>query len=152
MDSSSSYPHDESIDYKNSYDNCNDNDDDDDDDEIHRMIERRNSDDSSSSSSIVVDSLVDVSKKCNTWVVEYCTMCTNYMDKQVQYESGIIMSQYVNNAANKATSLLSRPSAGTFDLQGSLAGYANCHNGNTTDNVRDMMFDEESVVESVISR
>ncbi|OEU08609.1 hypothetical protein FRACYDRAFT_249500 [Fragilariopsis cylindrus CCMP1102] len=144
MDSSSSYPHDEGIDYKNSHDNCNDNDD---DDEIHRMIERRNSDDSSSSS--IVDSLVDVSKICNTWVVEYCTMCTNYMDKQVQYETTGIMSQYVNNAANKATSLLSRP-AGTFDLQGSLAGYANCH-GNT-DNVRDMMFDEESVVESVISR
>ena len=142
MDSSSSYPHDESIDY-NDYA----------DDEIHRMIERRNSNDSSSSS-IVVDSLVDVSKICNTWVVEYCTMCTNYMDKQVQYETtGIVMSQYVNNAANKATSLLSRrPSAGTFDLQGSLAGYANCHIGNTTDNVRDMMFDEESVVESVISR
>ena len=140
MDSSSSYPHDESIDY-NDYA----------DDEIHRMIERRNSDDSSSSS--IVDSLVDVSKICNTWVVEYCTMCTNYMDKQVQYETntGIVMSQYVNNAANKATSLLSRP-AGTFDLQGSLAGYANCHIGNTTDNVRDMMFDEESVVESIISR
>ena len=133
-----SYPHDENENNNYDYDNCvNNNEDDENDDEQHRMIERRGSSESSTDSSIV-DSMVDVSKKCNTWVVEYCTMCTNYMDKQVQYE---VMSQ-----AAKATATALRP-AGTFDLQGSLAGYANCHH-----DVRDIMFDEESVVESVISR
>jgi hypothetical protein len=136
-----SYPHDENINYNYDYDNCNDNND---DDEMYRMIERRHSDESSSSSdSSIVDSLVDVSKKCNTWVVEYCTMCTNYMDKQVQYE---VMSQATTRGTTALSAIYQRP-AGTFDLQGSLAGYANCHH-----DVRDIMFDEESVVESVISR
>lgn len=139
-----SYPHDENENNNYDYDNCgnNNNDDDENDDEQHRMIERRGSSESSTDSSIV-DSMVDVSKKCNTWVVEYCTMCTNYMDKQVQYE---VMSQATTRGTTALSAIYQRP-AGTFDLQGSLAGYANCHH-----DVRDIMFDEESVVESVISR
>lgn len=96
----------------------------------------------------VVDSLVDASKKSSTWAVDYCGLCTNYMDKQVQYE---IMAQRFQGAAASAAEAASslRPS-GTFDLQAAVGA---CHqNFDDIKATAAMMFDEESVVESVVSR
>jgi len=126
------------------------------------VIKRSNSDDSSSSS-VVVDSMVTATKRCNTWVVDYCTMCTEYMDKQVQYE---IMAARFQGAAEAASATLrgggpasssaaaSTTDAGvgaaTFDLQGTVAS---CHqNFDDIKATAAMMFDEASVVESVDGR
>ena len=94
------------------------------------------------SSVSVVDSLVGTSKKTSSWVVDYCSMCTEYMDKQVQYE---IMAQRFQGAAEAASSSL-RP-AGTFDIQRAIGA---CHqNFDGIKRTAASMFDEESVVDSV---
>lgn len=113
----------------NSYTNANMNDD--------PLIIKRND-----SSVSVVDSIVDTTKKTSSWVVDYCSMCTEYMDKQVQYE---IMAQRFQGAAEAASSSL-RPS-GTFDIQGAIGA---CHQN--FDDIKATaagMFDEQSVVDSV---
>ena len=94
------------------------------------------------SSVSVVDSMVDTTKKTSSWVVDYCSMCTEYMDKQVQYE---IMAQRFQGAAEAASSTL-RPSA-TFDIQGAIGA---CHqNFDDIKATAASMFDEQSVVDSV---
>ena len=99
----------------------------------------------SDSNTSVVDSMVDATKKSTSWVVDTCSMCTEYMDKQVQYE---IMSQRFQGAAEAASASL-RPS-GTFDLQSAVGA---CHqNFDDIKATAAMMFDEESVVESVDHR
>lgn len=100
--------------------------------------------DSDSSAGSVVDSMVTATKRCNTWVVDYCAMCTEYMDKQVQHE---IMSARFQEAADAASNLRN---TGTFDLQGAVGA---CHqNFDDIAATAAMMFDEESVVESVDGR
>ena len=94
------------------------------------------------SSGSVVDSMVDATKRSTSWVVENCGMCTQYVDRQVQYE---IMAQRFQGAAHAATSSL-RPS-GTFDIEAAVAA---CHqNFDDIKATAAMMFDEDSVVESV---
>lgn len=135
------------------------------DDDSYRLLKRSPSDDSAiqannsraitassrrggDASSSIVDSLVDATKKCNRIVVDNCTVCTDYMDKQVQYE---VMQQ----AASAATSSLRRTSeqasSGTFDIKRAMM----CGAEEQYHEVADLaatMFDEQSVVESVISR
>lgn len=90
------------------------------------------------SNSSVVDTMVDATKKSSSWVISYCGMCTNYMDKQVQYE---IMAQRFQGAAEAV-----RPS-GTFDLQGAIGA---CHqNFDDIKATAASLFDEQSVVDSV---
>ena len=98
----------------------------------HLVIRRSNSNTS------VVDSIVDASKRSSTWAVNYCSICTNYMDKQVQYE---IMSQQLQGAADAI-----RP-AGTFDIQGAIASCQ--QNFDDIKATAAGMFDEQSVVDSV---
>ncbi|VEU34163.1 unnamed protein product [Pseudo-nitzschia multistriata] len=91
-----------------------------------------------SQKSAVVDSMVGASKNCSSWVVGYCGMCTDYMDKQVQYE---IMAQRFQETANNL-----KPT-GTFDIQKAMAS---CHsNFDDIKATAARMFDEDSVVESI---
>lgn len=102
-----------------------------------QLVIRRNN-----SNASVADNLVDASKRTSSWVVDSCGLCTNYMDKQVQYE---IMSQRIQGAAEAATAAI-RPS-GTFDIQGAIAS---CHqNFDDIKATAASMFDEQSVVDSV---
>jgi hypothetical protein len=113
-----------------SYTNANEN---------NYVIQRNNSNVS------VVDTMVDASKKSSSWVVDYCSMCTEYMDKQVQYEMMASKFQGAAEAAQAATATL-RPK-GSFDLQTAVGA---CHqNFDDIKATAKMMFDEESVVESV---
>merc|ERR1740130_1697271 len=54
-----------------------------------------------------VDSLVGATKKCNSLVLDYCSMCTGYMDKQVQYEVMQQSYQAMASDAAKATAVAS---------------------------------------------
>ena len=87
---------------------------------------------------VVVDSMVGASKNCSSWVVDSCGMCTDYMDKQVQYE---MMAQRFQDTAN------SLKSSGTFDIHKAVASCQS--NFDDIKATAAMMFDEESVVESV---
>jgi hypothetical protein len=96
------------------------------------------------SSSQVVDTIVNAAQVCNSLMSEYCGLCTFYIDKQVQYE-------LISSAAREPA--VSFPS-GTFDLQSE--DYFGV--GGRRVAARDvaaaamMLFDEESVVDSVASR
>jgi hypothetical protein len=98
------------------------------------------------SNTSVVDNMVNASKKSSSWIVESCGMCTEYMDKQVQYE---IMSQRFQGAAQAASSSL-RSTGANFDIHAAVGA---CHqNFDDIKATAAMMFDEESVVESVDMR
>ena len=98
------------------------------------------------SNTSVVDNMVNASKKSSSWIIESCGMCTGYMDKQVQYE---IMSQRFQGATEAASSSL-RSTAATFNIQAAVGA---CHqNFDDIKTTAAMMFDEESVVESVDMR
>eukprot|EP00537_Pseudo-nitzschia_pungens_P011294 CAMPEP_0172382542 /NCGR_PEP_ID=MMETSP1061-20121228/498_1 /TAXON_ID=37318 /ORGANISM="Pseudo-nitzschia pungens, Strain cf. pungens" /LENGTH=143 /DNA_ID=CAMNT_0013110465 /DNA_START=81 /DNA_END=513 /DNA_ORIENTATION=- len=88
--------------------------------------------------SAVVDTMVGATKNCSSWIVDYCGMCTEYMDKQVQYE---MMAQRFQDTAN------SLKPAETFDIQKAVASCRT--NFEDIKVTAAMMFDEESVVESV---
>mmetsp|Transcript_5904 Transcript_5904/g.12821 ORF Transcript_5904/g.12821 Transcript_5904/m.12821 type:complete len:120 (+) Transcript_5904:214-573(+) len=88
---------------------------------------------------VVVDSMVGASKNCSSWIVDSCGMCTGYMDKQVQYE---MMAQRFQDTANSLKS-----SGTTFDIQKAVASCQS--NFDDIKATAAMMFDEESVVESV---
>jgi len=106
--------------------------------------------DSADSSASVVDSMVTATKRCNTWVVDYCTMCTEYMDKQVQYEIMSARFQDLTRNNTVGTGSTSASTSTTFDLQGAVGA---CHqNFDDIAATAAMMFDEESVVESVDGR
>jgi hypothetical protein len=64
---------DNSINMPQHYDYHNDN-----DDSQHDIV--------SSSSSDLVDKVIRTSKVCSSMLLEYCSLCTVYIDQQVQYE------------------------------------------------------------------
>lgn len=96
---------------------------------------------STGDASAVVDSLVDANKTCSSWVINSCGFCTEYMDKQVQYE---MMAQRFQDTAR------SFKPTGTFDIQKAVASCQS--NFDDIKATAAMMFDEESVVESVDHR
>jgi len=116
---------------------------------------------SSSEHRTFVDNLVGATKKCNSLVLTYCSMCTGYMDKQVQYEVMQQSYQAMASDAAKATataaSMFQFPpssNAGSSNSSSVMTfDFANC---NYYDNdVQDMateMFDEDSVVDSISTR
>jgi len=101
--------------------------------------------------------MVDATKKSTSFVLKHCSMCTDYMEKQVQYE---VMSSQYQTAANVATAAYDRvnaaydqvrmPSSGTFDLEGAIR--ASMHNFDDVAKMASTMFDEDSVVDSVEAR
>ena len=76
--------------------------------------------------------VVQAATACNKLITENCGVCTLYCDKQVQYEAAV-MEQYVtgNALSNVFRSLDQRPELKEY---------------------KDMLFDEQSVVQSVSSR
>lgn len=149
-----------------------DADDHDDDNSLQFIIDRRRISSgvehnvngaSSSEHRTFVDNLVGATKKCNSLVLTYCSMCTGYMDKQVQYEVMQQSYQAMASDAAKATataaSMFQFPpssNAGTASSNSSSTmtfDFANC---NYYDHeVQDMateMFDEDSVVDSISMR
>jgi hypothetical protein len=101
----------------------------------------------SKSNSQVVDTIVNAAQICNSLVAEYCGLCTFYIDKQVQYEL----------ISNTTANVLPSASLSTFDLHAEYyLGHQNHqHSPRAARDVAEaarMLFDEESVVESVSSR
>ena len=76
--------------------------------------------------------VVKAAAVCNRMIVENCSLCTLYCDKQVQYETAV-MERYVTG---DALSDLFR----TLETNPEVQEY------------RERLFDEQSVVESVSSR
>lgn len=76
--------------------------------------------------------VVKAATACNRMIVENCSMCTLYCDKQVQYETAV-MERYVTGAA--LTDLFR-----TLDADQEVEEF------------REKLFDEQSVVQSVSSR
>jgi len=76
--------------------------------------------------------VVKAAAACNRMIIENCSVCTLYCDKQVQYETAA-MERYVTGGA--LADLFQ-----TFDVNAEVKEY------------KDRLFDEQSVVESVSSR
>jgi hypothetical protein len=76
--------------------------------------------------------VVKAAAACNKIIVENCSVCTLYCDKQVQYETAV-MERYVTGAA--LTDLFR-----TLDADPDVEEF------------REKLFDEQSVVQSVSSR
>ena len=91
----------------------------------------------------VVDTVVSTAKVCNSLVLEYCSLCTLYIDQQVQYE--LIMGGGLDNLL---------PSHNFEERESSHE--ENNYDNSITDSIRSAasanMFDEDSVVESVNRR
>jgi hypothetical protein len=87
----------------------------------------------------IVDTVVETAKVCNSLVLEYCSLCTVYIDKQVQYE--------LISGGGRFDSLM-MPSSKAFDLNDAYREEYFRHTGDSDTR----MFDEDSVVESVNSR
>lgn len=86
----------------------------------------------------MVDTVVETAKLCNSLVLEYCSLCTLYIDKQVQYEL------ITGGGGHRLDDLLPyHPLAREGDNNVVVGG---------SPPSAMMMFDEESVVESVNSR
>lgn len=87
----------------------------------------------------MVDTVVETAKLCNSLVLEYCSLCTLYIDKQVQYEL------ITGGGGHRLDDLLPyHPSTREGNNNNVIGG------GGSPSAM--MMFDEESVVESVNSR
>jgi hypothetical protein len=78
----------------------------------------------------VVDTIVNAATICNSLVSEYCSLCTFYLDRQVQYEL----------------------TSSTFLGGSSLETHERRKVAGDVAEVAMMLFDEESVVASVSSR
>lgn len=95
------------------------------------------------SKSQVVDKIVNAAQICNSLVSEYCGLCTFYIDQQVQYEL----------IAGTANNVIPSSSPSTFDLQQQYGmGVRRQQQRDVVAQAAMMLFDEESVVESVSSR
>lgn len=95
--------------------------------------------------SSLVDSIVHAAQVCNSLAVQYCGLCTVYMDQQVQYElfqRTAASSNAMNNVMNYHSDAMEYE-YGDEDRSPQVAAMANAAR---------MLFDEESVVESVSSR
>jgi len=163
MDSSYAEHHDDN---PHRQDEAEAEDNDDDDDSLQFMIERRRgisrlhgveNNVNSSSEPTFVDSLVGATKKCNSLVLDYCSMCTGYMDKQVQYEVMQQSYQAMASDAAKATAVASAflipSSSNNGTSSGSTFDFANCnYYDNEVHEMASHMFDEDSVVDSVSIR
>jgi hypothetical protein len=105
----------------------------------------------STSTTAVVDTIVNAASICNSLVTEYCGLCTFYIDKQVQYE--LIAGSNASHAGFITDSYL--PSS-TFQLQhheeyfGTMDGRQRAVRD--VNQAASMLFDEDSVVESISSR
>jgi hypothetical protein len=76
--------------------------------------------------------VVKAAAACNRMIVENCSLCTLYCDKQVQYETAV-MERYVTGQA-------------LADL------FRTLETNPEVEEYRERLFDEQSVVESVNSR
>mmetsp|Transcript_15258 Transcript_15258/g.24736 ORF Transcript_15258/g.24736 Transcript_15258/m.24736 type:complete len:173 (-) Transcript_15258:195-713(-) len=123
----------------------------------HELVERRNG-----SGISVVDSIVQAASICNSLVTEYCGLCTVYIDKQVQYEllggtaAAATSAAAADTTRKQYTTTL--PSS-VLDLQHYyFSDMYYCGATGRDQAMRDlsaaasMLFDEDSVVESVSSR
>lgn len=81
------------------------------------------------------DIVVKAASACNRVITEHCGLCTLYCDKQVQYESAV-MEQYVTGGSAALSGLFQ-----TMDMSPP-----------EVKDYKDMLFDEQSVVQSVSSR
>jgi hypothetical protein len=92
-----------------------------------------------------VDTVVRTSKVCSTMLLEYCSLCTVYIDKQVQYELSYDSQGFWNT--------LSGGFVGTSDQNVNDLSCDYSTNSIRRPSARELdMFDEESVVESVEMR
>ena len=76
--------------------------------------------------------VVKAATACNRMIIENCSLCTLYCDKQVQYEAAV-MERYVTGDA-------------LTDL------FRTLETNPVVEEYRERLFDEQSVVESVSSR
>lgn len=95
---------------------------------------------------LLVDSIVHAAQVCNSLAAQYCGLCTVYMDQQVQYE---LFTTTTSNAA----AVLKYGMEDEYDDE----YYNEDHRHSSPQAMaahaaRMLLFDEESVVESVSSR
>jgi hypothetical protein len=95
-----------------------------------------------SGSGSIVDTVVETAKICNSLVLDYCTLCTVYIDKQVQYEliTGSVFNMPPTDTTPTGTGMMMNPDDVDYY-------YGQCGVG-----MDHRMFDEDSVVDSVQSR
>ena len=79
--------------------------------------------------------VVRAATACNKMILENCSICTLYCDKQVQYETAVMERYVTGNGLSDLTDLFRR----LEDDQG-------------VEEYREKLFDEQSVVQSVSSR
>jgi Zn-finger nucleic acid-binding protein len=91
----------------------------------------------------IVDSVVETAKLMNSLVLDYCSICTVYIDRQVQFELDNIMGM---------TRMENPVGAGFSPDDGYDAEDAAARSSSSTVNNTSKMFDEDSVVESVHTR
>ena len=82
----------------------------------------------------VVESVVKAATTCNKAILNNCSMCTLYCDKQVAYET--VVEQYsISSQLGQLSDLFKR-----------------MDNGTEVQECRDFLFDEDSVVQQAHSR